>query len=68
MKSAQNKMNNSSCDTRESGTVGNSTRNSKTDSVKNQGDLKEFRNQGDLRDVTDRSGSRNRFNMTNSYS
>lgn len=66
MKSAQNKMNNSSCDTRGNGTVGNSTKNSRTDSMNNQGDLKEFRNQGDLRDVTDRNGNRNRFNMTNS--
>lgn len=66
MKSAQNKMNNSSCSTDTGGMVRNSSDNSTVDSTKNQGDLKEIRNQGDLRDVTEKGGNKERINMTNS--
>lgn len=66
MKSAQNKMNNSSCGTNACDAVRNSTRNSAIDSTRNQGDLREVKNQGDLRDVTDRGGNKERINMANS--
>lgn len=66
MKSDQNKMNNSSYGTRKDDLVRNNTKNSAIDSTKNQGDLREIRNEGDLRDVTDRSGNKDRFNMTSS--
>lgn len=38
---------------------------SRNDSAKNQGDLKELKDQGDLRDVTDQSGNKNRTKLTN---
>lgn len=66
MKNAQNKMNDSSCSTDTGGKVKNCANNSAADPTENQGDLREIRNQGDVRDVTDRSGSKNRMNMTNS--
>ncbi len=66
MKSAQNKMNNSSCSTNKDEMVRSRSNNSTFDSTRNQGDLREIRNQGDLRDVTEKGGNKDRFNMTNS--
>ncbi len=67
MKSAQNKMNNSSCSTRNDEMVRNTTRDSTTDSsTKNQGDLREIRQGNDMRDVTDRGRNADRINMTSS--
>ena len=66
MKSAQNKMNNSSCGTDNDGRVTFRTGDSTVDSTRNQGDLKEIGNHGDLRDVTDTSGNRDKNNMTSS--
>ena len=58
MKSAQNKMDNSSCG---SELVKNNSNNSTTDFIRNQGDLREIRNQGDLRDVTEQGGNKDRI-------
>lgn len=64
MKSSQNKMDNSSCGTDKNESVRNSSNNSTTDIVRNQGDLREIRNQGDLRDVTDNGSNKDRNNLT----
>lgn len=64
MKSDQNKMNNSSCSTNKNGSVKNSTTNSTTCFIRNQGDLRELKNQGDLRDVTNSGGNKDRNNLT----
>lgn len=66
MKSAQNKMNNSSCSADTDDAVRDRKGNSAIDSTRNQGDLKEIRNQGDLRDVTEKGGNKDRFNMADS--
>ena len=62
----KSKLNNSSCSTDYNEMVKDEKRNSTIDSTGNHGDLREIKNQGDLRDVTDRSGNKERINMTNS--
>lgn len=62
----KSKMDNSSCSTGNDEKVKDRTRYSTIDSTGNHGDLREINNQGDLRDMTDRSGNKNRINMTNS--
>lgn len=65
MKSAQNKMNNSSCCSNIDGKVSDRLDTAANDSTKYQGDLREIKNQGDVRDVTDKGGNiRNK--LTNS--
>lgn len=66
MKSAQNRMNNSSCSTNKDEMAKTKSNNSTVDSTRNQGDMREIKNQGDLRDVTEKGGSKERFNMTSS--
>lgn len=65
MNSYQNKMNNSSCSNND-GKVEGRLDKSSNDSTRNQGDMREIKNLGDLREVTDKGGSMNRHNMTDS--